>query len=161
MSDNQRHNKKGQYRTLCSLSHCKLSVMTRTRVLVVILTHTDGRNYILKFLVTLIFEDYTHKRVSALTKLAECQLTLNTHKEHRNQIQTFSSPSSTIFFPPMYIFGVCNIQHKKIQSSYRPFVTCDVAKLGKAFLNSLLYPLFTAFSSELFSLLIIASRVFI
>ena len=63
-----------------------LSVMTRTRVLVVILTHTDGRNYILKFLVTFIFEDYTHKRVSALTKLAECQLTLNTHKEHRNQI---------------------------------------------------------------------------
>ena len=54
-----------------------LSVMTRTRVLVVILTHTDGRNYILKFLVTLIFEDYTHKRISALTKLAECQLTLS------------------------------------------------------------------------------------
>ena len=51
--------------------------MTRTRVLVVILTHTDGRNYILKFLVTLIFEDYTHKRISALTKLAECQLTLS------------------------------------------------------------------------------------
>ena len=63
-----------------------LSVMTRTHFLVVILTHMDGRNYILKFLVTLIFEDYTHKRVSALTKLAECQLTLNTHKEHRNQI---------------------------------------------------------------------------
>ena len=31
-----------------------LSVMTRTCVL----THTDGRNYILKFLVTLIFEDF-------------------------------------------------------------------------------------------------------
>ena len=77
MSDNQRHNKKGQYRTLCSLSHCKLSVMTRTRVLVVILTHTDSRNFILKFLVTLIFEDYTHKRISALTKPAECQLTLS------------------------------------------------------------------------------------
>ena len=59
-----------------------LSVMTRTRMLVVILTHTDGRNYILKFLVTLIFKDYTHKRVSALTKLAECQKWATAYSEH-------------------------------------------------------------------------------
>ena len=83
-----------------------LSVMTRTRFLVDILTHTDGRNYILevlKFLVTLIYKDYTHKRVSALTKLAECQLTLNI--------------LFTIFFAPMYIFGVCNIQHISLNTS--------------------------------------------
>ena len=57
-------------------------MMTRTRFLVVILTHTDGRNYILKFLATQIFEDYTHKKVRALTKLAECQIWATAHSEH-------------------------------------------------------------------------------
>ena len=42
----------------------------------------DGRNYILKFLATHIFEDYTHKKVSALLKLAECQKWATAHSEH-------------------------------------------------------------------------------
>ena len=42
----------------------------------------DGRNNILKFLATQIFEDYTHKKVSALTKLAECQKWATAHSEH-------------------------------------------------------------------------------
>ena len=42
----------------------------------------DGRNYILKFLATHILKITHTEKVSALTKLAECQKWATAHSEH-------------------------------------------------------------------------------